>query len=124
MEFEDKEEDKEEEEEEGKDEISDIDIFRDIAIDDNIFSTSIDGKEKIIIGEHYGNHSLFSIDLFVKEVLNSNWPAFLIDEKIPNKIRSLDLARHYRNIDHFIDQYSEDKLFSPYVNLFFNSLKI
>jgi hypothetical protein len=92
-------------------------MYDDIIADENLHEPAINGNEAFFIGASY-NNSLFLIETFVREIANDQQPAFKWSR---GTLERRPLAKYLETFDSLTVEYSERKVFSPQVSLFFDS---
>ena len=108
-----------------QEELSLQEIYREINICSNLHGFMENEKEIVIVGERFGRSRLYDIEKFVTEIIKTKLLAFEIIEIDEKEFISKELPlRKFLNFyDDFHEEYSEEKIFSPNVTLFFNASK-
>lgn len=102
------------------------DTYKMMDVDANVFETDIDGKQTTVIGMQFGN-SLYRLEEFVEEVIDSDEPAFALTEKQAKKneikignavLEVRHLGRYFTHLNRFKKDIVADITYSAHVELF------
>lgn len=78
------------------------------------------GNTHLILPKDYSSSDLWDIENLVKEISNTEELGFKIDKgRATNIISTSTLSRHYHIINSLLDSYCNDKIYNPYIELFF-----
>lgn len=99
-------------------------IYKAIIYDLSIHEESGDDNLLRFIGENWGNQTLCEIEHFIRAIDGSETAGFIEKASTSTKKEFCEthLSKYYRMFNDFCGEYSSDKIFSPHVSLFFDTV--